>query len=99
MKVNFKPFADRVLILPDESETKTPSGIIIPDHAKEKPNTGIVKAIGPGLETPIPLSVGQKVMYSAYAGIEISLEDQKFLIMRESDIFGSIGDSDVREER
>lgn len=87
MKINIKPLADRVLLQPMEAETTTASGIIIPDSAKEKPQKGTVVALGKGTkEQPMTVKEGDVVLYSKYAGTELSLDGKDFLIMRESDI-------------
>ncbi|NCU32028.1 MAG: co-chaperone GroES [Candidatus Moranbacteria bacterium] len=86
-KVNIKPLADRVVIEPSQAEEKTAGGIIIPDTAKEKPQKGTVVAIGPGKkDEPLTVKVGDIVLYGKYAGTEITIDDNNFLIMRESDI-------------
>jgi chaperonin GroES len=86
-KINIKPLADRVLIEPAQAEEKTAGGIIIPDTAKEKPQRGIVVAVGPGKkDEPMTVKVGENVLYSKYAGTELSHEGINYLIMRESDI-------------
>lgn len=88
-KINFKPLADRVVIEPQAAETKTASGIYIPDSAKEKPQQGKVVAVGKGTkEDPITVKVGDTVLYGKYAGTEFKLDGSDYLIMRESDIFG-----------
>lgn len=88
-KINFKPLADRVVIEPQAAETKTASGIYIPDSAKEKPQQGKVVAVGTGTkENPITVKVGDTVLYGKYAGTEFKLDGSDYLIMRESDIFG-----------
>ena len=90
-KLNIKPLADRVLIEPLEAETKTASGIIIPDTAKEKPQKGNVIAVGLGTkENPITLKVGETVLYGKYSGTELKLEGKDYLIMRESDILAIV---------
>ena len=82
-----KPLADRVLIEPKEAETKTASGIYIPDTAKEKPQQGTVIAVGNGKkDEPMELSVGDEVLYGKYAGTEITMDGKKYLIMRQSDV-------------
>lgn len=85
-------FEDRIIVQQLEGESRSPSGlIIIPDTAKEKPQRGIVKMIGPGTEDrPIPddLKVGDEVYYSKYAGSDIEINKQELLIMRFSDIMG-----------
>ena len=90
-KVNIKPLADRVLVEPLEAETKTASGIIIPDTAKEKPQKGNVVAVGSGTKVnPITVKVGQTVLYGKYSGTELKFEGKDFLIMRESDILAIV---------
>ncbi|MDA1120673.1 MAG: co-chaperone GroES [Bacteroidetes bacterium] len=90
-KVNFKPNEDRVLVLPAEAEEKTASGIIIPDTAKEKPQEGAVVAVGGGTtEKPVTVKVGDRILYGKYSGTEITINGQEYLIMRNSDIFGTI---------
>lgn len=82
-----KPLADRVLIEPAPAETKTVGGIIIPDTAKEKPLKGTVVAVGPGTkDEDMQLKAGDVVLYGKYAGTELDVEGQKFLIMRQSDV-------------
>lgn len=92
MSVNFKPLADRVLVEPVAAETKTASGIIIPDTAKEKPQEGTVVAVGSGKkDEPITVSVGDKVLYGKYSGTELKLDGKDYLIIKEADLFGIIG--------
>lgn len=92
MSISFKPLADRVLVETAPAEEKTASGIFIPDTAKEKPLTGTIVAIGSGKkEEPMTVQVGNTVLYGQYSGTEISLEGKKYLIMKESDIYGIIG--------
>ena len=82
-----KPLADRVLIEPKEAETKTASGIYIPDTAKEKPQQGTVLAAGPGKkDEPMEVKVGDQVLNGKYAGTEVTVEDKKYLIVKQSDI-------------
>lgn len=91
-KLNIKPLADRVLVEPLEAETKTASGIIIPDSAKEKPQQGVVVAAGAGKkDEPMTVKAGDKVLYGKYSGNEISVDGKKYLIMHESDIFAIVG--------
>jgi chaperonin GroES len=90
-KINFKPNEDRVLVEPAPAEEKTSSGIIIPDTAKEKPQKGKVIAVGEGLkDKPVTVKVGDLILYGKYAGTEISIDGKDYLIMRNSDIFGTI---------
>ena len=91
MKVNIQPLADRVIIEPTPTESKTASGIIIPDNAKEKPQQGKVMAVGKGTkDEPITVKVGDTVLYGKYSGTELKLEGKDYLIMRESDILAII---------
>lgn len=90
-KVNIKPLADRVLIEPMAAETKTASGIIIPDTAKEKPQKGKVVAVGPGTkDEEMTVAVGDSVLYGKYAGTDLKLEGVDYLIMRQSDILAIV---------
>lgn len=82
-----KPLADRVLVEPKEAETKTASGLYIPDTAKEKPQEGKVIAAGPGKkDEPMEVQVGDEVIYGKYAGTEVTVEGKKYLIVKQSDI-------------
>ncbi len=82
-----KPLADRVLIEPKEAEVKTASGIFIPDTAKEKPQQGTVLATGPGKsDEPMEVKAGDQVLYGKYAGTEVTVDDKKYLIVKQSDI-------------
>lgn len=90
--MSIKPLADRILIQPAEAETKTQSGIYIPDNAKEKPMQGTVVAVGTGRksdkgEVIAPeVKVGDKVLYGKYSGTEINVDSKSYLIVKESDI-------------
>lgn len=89
--LNIKPLADRVVVEPAEAEEKTASGIIIPDTAKEKPQRGKVVAVGNGKkDEPLTVKEGDNVLYGKYAGTEISIDGDDYLIMRENDIFAVI---------
>ena len=86
-----KPLADTVVVEPKEAETKTASGLYIPDTAKEKPQQGTVIAVGPGTkDVEMEVKVGDVVLYGKYAGTEVSFEDKKYLIMKQSDILAII---------
>ena len=86
-----KPLADRVVVEPKEAETKTASGLYIPETAKEKPQQGTVIAVGPGTkDVEMEVKVGDVVLYGKYAGTEVSFEDKKYLIMKQSDILAII---------
>ena len=90
--MNIKPLADRVLILPAPAEEKTVGGIIIPDTAKEKPLKGEVIAVGHGTkDEEMVLKVGDTVLYGKYAGTEIEVDGEKYLMMRQSDVLAVIG--------
>lgn len=90
-QLNIQPLADRVVIEPAPAETKTASGIIIPDSAKEKPQEGIVVAVGNGKkDEPMTVAIGNKVLYGKYSGTELKLEGKDYLIMREADILAII---------
>ncbi len=90
-KLKIKPLADRVVIQANEAEEKTTSGIIIPDTAQEKPQKGTVVAVGQGKpDEPLTVKAGDTVLYGKYAGTEISIDGDDYLIMRESDIFAVV---------
>jgi len=87
-----QPLADRVVVRPIEAEEVSKGGIILPDTAKEKPQEGEVIAVGPGKladdgkRLAMDIKVGDRVIYAKYAGTEVEIDDEKLLIMRESDI-------------
>ncbi|VAW11264.1 Heat shock protein 60 family co-chaperone GroES [hydrothermal vent metagenome] len=90
-KVSIKPLADRVLVLPMAAETKTASGIYIPDTAKEKPQKGKVVAVGPGTKDDrVTVKIGNTVLYGKFSGTELKLDGIDYLMVRESDILGTI---------
>lgn len=85
MKV--KPLADRVLLKAEKAESKTASGIIIPDAAQEKTQTAVVEAVGPGTEKdPITVKKGDRVMYDKYSGTQVKIDGNEYLICKMSDI-------------
>ena len=85
--MNIRPLADRVLVEPKEAETKTASGIYIPETAKEKPQQGKVIAVGSGKkDEPMDLKVGDTVLYGKYSGTEITVDGKDYLMMRQSDV-------------
>ncbi|MEM8781880.1 MAG: co-chaperone GroES [Planctomycetota bacterium] len=96
-KTTVKPLDDRVLVLPDEAETKTASGIFLPEGAKEKPQTGKIVAAGPGKldengkRVPLNVKIGDTVLYGKYGGTEIDIDGAEHKIMRESELLGVIG--------
>ena len=91
-KVHIDPLSDRVVVMPEEADEKTASGIILPDTAKEKPQMGKILVAGPGKVSDngavvkMTLKAGDRVLYGKYSGTEITLNDDEVLIMRESDI-------------
>ncbi len=90
-KINIKPLADRVVVEALAAETKTASGLFIPDSAKEKPQQGKVMAVGKGTkDEPTTVKVGDTVLYGKYAGTELKLDGSDYLIMRESDILAIV---------
>ncbi|MFM9956493.1 MAG: co-chaperone GroES [Phycisphaerales bacterium] len=99
MATKVKPLGDKILVKRDEAETKTSSGIFLPETAKDKPKSGIIQAVGTGaLNTDtgarIPLSVkkGDRVIFSSYAGTEVKLDKDTLLIMSEDDILAVVED-------
>ena len=92
--MKIKPLNDRLLVLRVDEETKRPGGIIIPDTAKEKPQQGKIIAAGPGKmgddgqRTPLDVKVGDRVLFSKYAGTEIKIDGVEHLFMSEDDILG-----------
>ena len=90
-KVHIDPLSDRVVVMPEEADEKTASGIILPDTAKEKPQKGKIIAVGNGTaEHKMNVKVGDKVLYGKYSGTELSIDGVDYLIMKESDIFGIV---------
>jgi len=99
MKIeNLKPLHDFVLIEPLEQETTLPSGIVLPDSAKEKPQSGKVLATGSGKSNEkgevksLTVKVGDKVMYKKWGGTEVKIENKNLLLMREDDLIAVIND-------
>jgi chaperonin GroES len=92
MAVKIKPLGDRVVIKPTPKEEVSKGGIVLPDTVKEKPQDGKIVAVGPGKlsedgkRIAMEVKVGDKVIYSKYAGTEIKLDDEELIILRESDI-------------
>ena len=94
---SIEPLGDRVVVQPKEAEEKTDSGLYIPESAQDKPQKGTVVAIGPGRvengnEIEMTVEEGDEILYGKYAGTEVTLDGQEFLIMRETDIFGIINE-------
>ena len=91
--MNLKPLDDRIVVKPNEAETQTASGLVIPDTAKEKPQQGTVLAVGPGRRSeqsgeiiPLDVKVGDTVVYSKYGGTEITVDGEDLLILSGRDI-------------
>jgi chaperonin GroES len=97
MALKLRPLADRVVVEPIEQEERTASGIILPETAKEKPQEGLVIAVGPGRydeegkqRVAMDVKVGDRVLYAKYSGTEVKLEGKKLLIMREGDLLAIV---------
>ena len=91
MSIKLKPLADRVVVEPAEAEQKTAGGIIIPDTAKEKPQKGVIIAVGPGKkDEPMTGKVGDTVLYGKYSGTGVTIDGKNYLIMKESDNYATI---------
>jgi chaperonin GroES len=95
--MKLQPLGDRVVVNPTEdAESRTPSGLVIPDTAKEKPQVGEVIAVGPGARDedgdriPMDVSVGDKVLYSKFAGTEVKLDGNEYLVLSERDLLAIV---------
>ncbi|HIK26054.1 MAG: co-chaperone GroES [Thermosynechococcus sp. Uc] len=92
-----KPLGDRIFVKVSESEERTAGGILLPDNAREKPQVGEVTAVGPGKLTedgkrqPMDVKVGDKVLYSKYAGTEVKLAGEDYVLLSEKDILAIVG--------
>jgi len=92
MSMNLKPLGDRLVVEPKEREETTPSGLVLPETAKEKPQEGEVLAVGPGRRDDngkrieMDVTVGDKVLYAKYGGTEVKIDGKKLLILKESDV-------------
>jgi len=97
MAINFKPLGNRVLVEPIEQDEVTAGGIVLPDTAKEKPQQGMILAVGPGARDedgkriPMDVAKGDKVLFAKYSGTEIKVDGKKYLILREDDILAIVG--------
>jgi chaperonin GroES len=96
--MKLQPLGDRVVVKPDEDQdVRTPSGLVIPDTAKEKPQMGTVVAAGPGAldddggRLPMDVSEGDKVLYSKFAGTEVKLEGNEYLVLSSRDLLAIVG--------
>ncbi|MCZ6530574.1 MAG: co-chaperone GroES [Chloroflexi bacterium] len=99
MSLNLKPLGDRLVVKPKEDEEVTPSGIVLPETAKEKPQKGEVLAVGPGARDDdgkrieMDVTVGDTILFAKYGGTEIKMDDgDKLLILRESDVLAILDD-------
>jgi chaperonin GroES len=96
VSVKLKPLGDRIVVKALAREAVTKSGIVLPDTAKEKPQEGEILAVGPGKvldngkRTALEVQVGQRVLFAKYAGTEIKLDGEEYLILRESDVMGIV---------
>lgn len=96
MSGNLKPLGDRLVVKPQEQIQTTASGLALPETAKEKPQQGEVIAVGPGRRdengkrVPMDVSVGDTVLYAKYGGTEVKLNDDKVLVLKESDILAIV---------
>ncbi len=97
-----RPLGDKILVKRVEAESKTKSGIVLPDTAKEKPQRGVVLAVGPGrlldngTREPVDVSEGQEVLFAKYGGTEVKLGSDEVLILRESDVLAKVvGDREL----
>ena len=95
--MNLKPLDDRIVVKPNEAETQTASGLVIPDTAKEKPQQGSVLAVGPGKRAessgeiiPMDISVGDTVLYSKYGGTEVTVSGDKVLVLNARDVLAIV---------
>jgi chaperonin GroES len=102
--MKFRPLHDRIVIKRIDAETKTASGIIIPDNAKEKPQQGEVVAAGPGRRDdsgkliPVDVKVRDRVLFGKWSGTEVKIDDVEYLIMNESDILGVLQEAEARKK-
>ncbi|MFZ0919535.1 MAG: co-chaperone GroES [Candidatus Dormiibacterota bacterium] len=97
MSLKLRPLADRVVVKPVERDEMTKSGIVLPDTAKEKPQEGIIEAVGngryneqTGVRIALDVKVGDRVMYAKYAGSEVKIDDTEYLILGEKDILAVV---------
>jgi chaperonin GroES len=95
--MNLKPLDDRIVVRPNEAETQTASGLVIPDTAKEKPQQGEVLAVGHGKRSdtsgeiiPVDISVGDTVLYSKYGGTEVAVDGEDLLVLNSRDVLAIV---------
>src|SRR5690348_7126397 len=103
--MKFRPLHDRVVVKRIDAEEKTKGGIIIPDTAKEKPSQGEITAVGPGGRDesgkliPIDLKVGDRVLFGKWSGTEVTINDDEYLIMKESDVMGVLVETEAARKK
>ena len=96
VSVKLRPLGDRLVVKPLARETVTKTGIVLPDTAQEKPQEGEVLAVGPGKvldngkRTTLEVQVGQRILFAKYAGTEVKIDNEEYLILRESDVMGIV---------
>jgi chaperonin GroES len=88
--MKIEPMGARVLVRPLEKETMTKSGLVLPETAKEKPQQGVIEALGTAEEMTTALAVGDTVLYAKYTGTEIEIEGTKYLVLEENDVLARI---------
>jgi len=94
--MKFRPLHDRVVVRRVESEERTAGGIIIPDTAKEKPQEGVIVAVGPGARdeagklVPLDVKAGDRILFGKWSGTEVRIDGEDLLIMKESDVMGIV---------
>src|ERR1043166_600030 len=103
-KTKFRPLHDRVVVKRIDADEKTKGGIIIPDTAREKPQEGEIVAVGPGGRDesgkliPIDVKVGNRILFGKWSGTEVKIDGVDYLIMKESDIMGVLGEADAKKK-
>ena len=95
--MNIKPLFDRVLILPEYETTQSQSGIVLPETSQERPQTGIVVAVGDGenldgVKTKMKVKIGDKILFQKYAGNELKLDSKTYVVLRQIDVIGVFND-------
>ncbi len=96
MSIKLKPLADRLVVEPKERQEKTPSGLVLPETAKEKPQEGAVLSVGPGRRDDdgkrieMDVAVGDTVLFAKYGGTEVKIDNKKLLILKESDVLAIV---------
>ena len=102
--MKFRPLHDRVVVKRIDAEEKTSGGIIIPDTAKEEPSQGEIVAVGPGARDengkiqPLDVRAGDRVLFGKWSGTEVKIDDEDYLIMKESDVMGVLVEAEARRK-